>query len=320
MNIKRCIVSLFAVMVLGFGLPLAYAETAPVEDVTVEKPQPQAGAPVDDANSAPAYDDQQNNSGSAPDLAPPQSMSSSSSQQQTQPSQYQPATSGTNNLSHDERLDRLEQQMINITNMNMPQQIDELRQEIQQLTGRLQVQQHDIKVLENQQRSFYQDLNRRIQQIINSGNMSLTQKQKDLMAPKATVASAGAGLQDSTVYRSAFNLLVKKQYDSALTGFQDYIGRYPHGDFVANAYYWMGELYLKKDDQDMAIKSFSRVVSQFPSSRKVPDAKLKLAIIHKVQGKTAQAREEFNTIKRQYPNNTAAQLASLQLQRMGADN
>lgn len=207
----------------------------------------------------------------------------------------------------DVRLARVEQQVRNMTDMNMPQQISELRQEVQQLNGQLQVQEHEIKTLENQQRAFYQDLNSRIP----GGAKQALSNQNTTQATTANTAS-----NDATAYRAAFDLLVKKKYDDALSAFQDYVGAYPKGEFLDSAYYWMGELYLKRNDTEMAEKSFTRLISQFPNSNKVSDAKLKLAMIHMKQGKKAQAQQEFSAIKKQYPNSTAAQLANLQLQRM----
>lgn len=308
MKTKKFIVPLLAAGLL-MNLPLVYATDAPVEDLSIDSLQP---APVDNSASSPAYNDQQKVQ--RQDNVPQTTMAQIPADPTPAANDTVSAPTSTNNLTSTERLDRLEQQMANITNMNLPQKIEAMRQEIQQLNGRLQVQQHDIKVLENQQRSFYQDLNRRIQQMVGSGNLSLTQKQKLQTTAKTMVVNPD--MQDSAAYRSAFNLLVKKQYGDALAAFQDYINRYSRGAFVANAYYWMGELYLKKDDTKMATESFGRVISQYSSSNKVPDAKLKLAIIRISQGKVAEGKEALQTIKRQYPNSTAAQLATIQLQRM----
>jgi len=42
---------------------------------------------------------------------------------------------------------RLESQMNNIVRMNLPQQVAELQQQLAQLRGQLQVQAHDLKLL-----------------------------------------------------------------------------------------------------------------------------------------------------------------------------
>src|SRR5262249_36136136 len=155
---------------------------------------------------------------------------------------------------------------------------------VQQLSGRLQEQQHTIAQLQNQQRSFYDDLSHRVQQVAHpSGVLPASDKRSQSVTDKPAVADAE--LKDSAIYRLAFSLLVKKQYDNALSEFQNYVTHYPQGAFVANAYYWLGELYLKKKDFDKAQQSFTRLTSQYPTSNKVPEAQLKLATIHIAQGK-----------------------------------
>jgi len=283
---------LFAFITIGFLSNLTLAASAR-----------NTPAPIEDLSDQQQVTDQQEQD---------QQLPSDDNGQQNQNQDYNPDTSYA---TADERLNRVEQQVRNITHMNMPQRIDELRQEVQQLTGQIQVQQNEIKKLETQQRSFYQDLNNRIQKTDSTKKAPPSaQKQSDKMAAK--VSFPGKGLNDSAAYRSAFNLLLEKKYDDALNSFQSYISEHPRGAYVPNAYYWMGELYLKRDDTEMAIKSFSKIVSKYSNSNKVPDAKLKLAMIHIKQGKRQQARQEFRSIKQRFPNSTAAQLASIQLQRM----
>ena len=65
------------------------------------------------------------------------------------------------------RVARLEQQIQNIIRANTEQQVEGLQQQIQQLSGELQVQQHDIKLLNQQLRNFYQDLSTQIKQVKN---------------------------------------------------------------------------------------------------------------------------------------------------------
>src|SRR3989344_181988 len=68
----------------------------------------------------------------------------------------------TSLMTTEQRLTRLENQLNNLTKMNLPQQLSDVQQELQKLSGQLQEQQRDLKTLNDQQRSFYQDLNQRI--------------------------------------------------------------------------------------------------------------------------------------------------------------
>lgn len=68
----------------------------------------------------------------------------------------------TNDLSVDQRINRLEQQISNINQQNIANKIDELQQRVQSLNGQLEEQAHQIEQFNIQLRNFYQDLNKRL--------------------------------------------------------------------------------------------------------------------------------------------------------------
>jgi len=276
----KCITKIGLAILLAFSVSFALANVAPVEDLTHANTE-QASESSADSQSYANYD----------------------------ASPTQQASAQDDNAAPSDRIARLEQQMANITQMNLPAQISELRQEIQQLNGRIQEQQHDIKVLGQQQKNFYQDLNHRVEQLIGGD----AKQSASAQSPRSATASSAT---DASSYRAAFSMLIKKQYPAAIDRFNAYIENYPKGAFLANAHYWLGEIYLKKNNKTQAQKAFNAVIAQFPKSNKVPDAKLKLAVMMVNSGKTAEGRQALQAVKNQYPGSTAAQLASIQLQRL----
>lgn len=222
-------------------------------------------------------------------------------------------------LTDSQRLARLEQQINNITNMNLPQQIADLQQELAQIRGQLQVQKHNLQLINNQQRSFYQDLDRRITELknLNSGrdtsnnNLSSTKSSGNFVSGNGNVQ-----LQDSNTYQTGLDLLTKKRYEQAETAFQNYLNNDPNGNYVANAHYWLGEIYLQQRNTHKAATEFQVIRDKFLKSEKILDAKLKLAIIHAEIGKTSEAKRELMEIKKQHPESTAAQLANIRLQQL----
>lgn len=246
------------------------------------------------------------------------------------------AQAGIASLPLPQQIVILSKQIKNLTAMNLPQQISDLQNQIQQLRGQLQVQSHDLQLLNNQQRSFYQDVDQRIQQLkilVNSngsdGDSSSSSSNSTPSKPSApslpsdkelttSEASSDFNLKDAKTYQTAFAYVLKKQFDKAENGFEQYLQGYPNGRYAANAHYWLGEIYLRKNDTKQAEQAFKTVVKDYASSSKVSDSKLKLAMIHMSQGKTAQAKTEYQALKQQYPGTTAAQLASIQLQQIAA--
>jgi tol-pal system protein YbgF len=217
-----------------------------------------------------------------------------------------------------QRMVRMEQQLNNLINMNLPQQIAELQEQVAQLRGQLQVQAHDLKILNNQQTTFYKDLDDRIKQLQNlNSNDSGDNGSNKVDNNTATTNTSSIQLKDSTAYQTAFDLVTKHQYVRAKAAFQNYMNNYPNGDYVANAHYWLGEIYCKNKDKTKAEAEFTTIVTKYPKAHKVPDAKLKLAIIHSGQGKVKQAKQELQAIIKDHPKSTAAQLANIRLQQMG---
>lgn len=302
-------------------MPLAYANDAPVVDITQNSDLNQQQAVPAPAATSVA---QVNTNSDETDLSATSVAAAAATN-----SNMTAATPNTVNtlqqlsqLPVNQRLARLEQQMANLIQMNLPQQITDMQQQLQQLSGQLQVQEHDLKLLNDQQRSFYQDLQQQITQLKNlSGNgASVKALPKDTKA-LANISNNNIKLKDSNTYKAAFELLSKRQYAKAKQAFQNYLNDYPNGDFLVNAHYWLGEIFLLEKDNSNASKQFTAVIQNFPKSSKVPDARLKLAIIHANTGKVAQARKELRQIQKQYPDSTAAQLASIQLQQLAiSDN
>lgn len=220
-----------------------------------------------------------------------------------------------------ERLLRLEQQMANLIRMNLPEQISQLQQGLQQLQGQLQVQAHNLKLLSDQQRNFYQDIDQRLAKLKNNAAAGVKfTKQTNSSNSKSTIAAPiyNKQMQDTNNYQFAFNLLLQKKYDQAKAAFQKYLTTFPQGKFLANAHFWLGEIFALEKKYAQAAKEFNTVVKQFPKSAKVPDAQLKLAISHANMGQVKQAMQEFLQIKKRYINSTAAQLATIHLQQLQA--
>ena len=210
------------------------------------------------------------------------------------------------------RLARIEQQQTNLARMNLPQQINDIQLELQQLSGQLQVQEHDIKLLNKQQRTFYQDLDQRIKKL-GSGNTAAASA-----TPSKKVASSNNQLQDSNTYKAAFDQLLKRKYGKAETGLKKYLSDYPNGEFVTNAHYWLGEIYLIKKAYMPSRTEFEYVIANAPKSPRIPDAKFKVGLIQLYQGQRAEARRAFLAVKKAYPESTAAQLAGIQLKQLGS--
>ncbi len=74
-----------------------------------------------------------------------------------------------NNFTAEQRLAKLEQQVDNLNNQNSSRKVEELQHNLQRMNGKLEAQAHQIELLNQQLKDFYQDLNQRISGAAKSG-------------------------------------------------------------------------------------------------------------------------------------------------------
>lgn len=276
--------------------PLVLANNAPVVDLTQESNHEAANSNV---YAPPAVDAQL----SEQQAQPPQSSSQPPQQSQQQAPGQQEDMVNTAGMTTQQRLERLERQMNNVTRMNAPQQIAELQQEVQQLRGQLQVEAHNVTTLSRQQKPAQVE-------------QSVTPPPTAAVASASVQSTSQSPAEDTNAYNIAFNFLRAKKIAEASKSFSNYLATYPKGIYRDNAYYWLGDIYMLQYKYPQSVTQFNNVITQFPKSSKVPDAKLKLAMIHITLGKSAIARKELEALKKDYPGTTAAQLAGIQLQQI----
>lgn len=220
--------------------------------------------------------------------------------------------------------------------------IQSLQQEVQELRGQLEVQAHDLKLLQQQQVAFYKDLDARLSGTspakaspnkLSSNNPALdlsvgskepalktTAPAPDVHASKSTptpvpvVSTSRANPADEQIsYLAAYELVKNKRYDDALSAMNVFVQKYPKGGYTANAQYWLGELYLVKRDYPKAIEHFNVVLQQFPTSSKSAASMLKVGYAYAAQGDKQEAMKFLQQVVRAYPGTPTAQLANSKL-------
>ena len=130
------------------------------------------------------------------------------------------------------------------------------------------------------------------------GEPSLQEGSVELSADEA-VAMPADGLvvlaaDDGTVktdYEAASNKLLKgRDIDGAAAALQLHLDKYPASPYTANAYYWLGEIYLLQRRDELARQSFTTIVEQYPNHAKVMDSNFKLGKIYFQLDQTKLAR------------------------------
>ena len=223
----------------------------------------------------------------------------------------------------------------NNDNMTLLDKIRGLQQEVQELRGQLELQAHELKLLQEQELSFYKDLDARLRgepnNDIKRGPTTATQPPETPTTPampsaapiiQATPTPVIQSAADKTTqnpadeqieYLAAYELVNKKQFKKASLAMQAFVNKHPHSGYSANAQYWLGELYLVQKDYEHAIEHFNVVLQEFPSSSKCAASLLKLGYAQAYAGKTAEARITLQKVITTYPDTSTARLATKKL-------
>jgi len=182
-------------------------------------------------------------------------------------------------------------------------QLQLLQQEVLELRGLVEEQAHQLKRLKQQRTDDYLDLDRRISALGNGGAPSAA-SDSTLVAESGQSGSttspavnnvAGSDVE-AEAYRSAYDLLKQRQVDQAITAFSDLLIDHPEGKYAANAHYWLGEIFLLKNDLESARQWFTRLLDGFPGHRKVPGAQFKLGKVYHLLGDMEKSRVLLDSV------------------------
>ena len=127
------------------------------------------------------------------------------------------------------------------------------------------------------------------------------------------------GETPSMTYQNAYRDYQKGNYDLAISGFREFIGRYKDSDLADNAAYWIGEsLYSQKKYRE-SIVQFDSVVNDYPKSEKVPSALLKKGYAYISLGEKAQGIVQLQYVVHEHPKSAEAAKARDELKRLGVE-
>ena len=176
-------------------------------------------------------------------------------------------------------------------------QMQMLQEEVRTLRGMVEELSHEIRQLKSRQMDDYMDLDRRLSAIA-VGDSSVTPTPNRADSPLADSSSANSptaeratsSTDEAKHYSNAYDQLKAGKTEDAIALFKQHLTDYPDGKLVANAHYWLGEIYLLQNDLDAARQAFSAVVDQYPANRKASDAAFKLGQVYFLMGDKAKAK------------------------------
>lgn len=166
-------------------------------------------------------------------------------------------------------------------------QMQMLQEEVRTLRGMVEELNHEIRQLKARQLDDYMDIDRRLSAIA-TGDSPVAPPVNQTVSP--AVDSTSSGTDEANHYDNAYSQLKAGKTEAAIALFKTHITDYPGGKLVANAYYWLGEIYLLQNALDAARQAFTVVVEEYPANRKASDAAFKLGQVYFLMGDKVKAK------------------------------
>lgn len=205
-------------------------------------------------------------------------------------------------------------------------QLQALQQELMELRGLVEEHEQTIRQLKQQRLDDYMSLDRRIGELLSGAGAETSPGLAASPAEPGVDTAEGSPSESPGVsagppsadeeqrYRDAYGLIRERRFPEATAAFEGFLSQFPGSALAANAYYWLGELYMLEGRNDAARQRFEALLGSYPDNRKVPDAMFKLAKVYHLEGRNGDARRLLEELGRQYPDSSAARLAAEYLQ------
>lgn len=102
------------------------------------------------------------------------------------------------------------------------------------------------------------------------------------------------------VYRRAYNMLSKGNYEAAEVAFIKFINDFPEHSKTSNAYYWLGESFYVRQNYIQAAQNFAAGYKKFPEGSKASAQLLKLGISLYALKKNKEACSAFAKLNKEF--------------------
>jgi len=177
--------------------------------------------------------------------------------------------------------------------LDLQNQLDKQKSENAQLRGQIESLQKQSDDLNNNQKSFYQDLDARVSRL---------EPQNVEVEGVTGIVQAG----EKSSYDEALKSFQAGQIKNADSEFTIFIRKYPSSPYLPLALYWSGNTKYALKDYKAAITQLQGLISRYPGHQRVPAAILTMANANLESGKKAVAKNLFTDLIAKYPDSDAA--------------
>jgi len=206
--------------------------------------------------------------------------------------------------------------------LELLRQQEALQEEVKQLRNTVEVQEHELNILKSRQRTFYDDLDKRLREVekARSATAVLPAGESGPIEAATPSDAAAAGSRVITPaqqqeYDAAYAMMKDGQYERAMKSLRTFLAKHPSSGLADNAQYWVGECNYVLRNYKLALEEYSKVLN-YPHGSKLPDAMLKIGYVHYELASWDKARKALNDVRERFPGTNFARLASDRLAKM----
>ena len=123
-----------------------------------------------------------------------------------------------------------------------------------------------------------------------------------------------AGDPAKELYDSGMAAFAAKKFQDAYASFTNYIEKYPTGELIANARFWLGDSLYGQGEYELAILEYQKVIADYPKHSKAPAALLKQGLAFEKLKDTETAKLVYYKLGDDYPDSKEAAAGKKRLQ------
>lgn len=148
-----------------------------------------------------------------------------------------------------------------------------------------------------------------------TGEESLTEGGEE--EPKSSLPP---NLSPQEIYNMAYADYLKGNFALAIDGFKIYLDNFAQSPFADNALYWIGECYFSQKEYEEAISRYNQLILNFPLGDKVPAAYLHKGISLMELDRNEEALSVFKLMVSKYPLEEETKIAQEKIRELMSKN
>jgi tol-pal system protein YbgF len=199
------------------------------------------------------------------------------------------------------------------------EKLENLENELSRLANNIDSNSFEISKLDDSNQARYVDLDKRIHEleaiILLSSEEEREEEAKQEFSenPLAELIEKDGDQEEFSLWSNTIKLIDNSRYSEASENLRLLILSYPEGAYVADSYFWLGEIYYLQEMYEDASETYQSLISNFPNHERVSVSLFKLGLISLKLENMNQAIAFFDRVILNYPKSGAAVLSEQEL-------